>query len=134
MTFHKWLLYLPAMPTYTPSPGLPFGRVHLHTPVNLAVCPGAYLISEPFPLTLPGTALLLASTLAPEGAAKAPGLGMLWGQAELSGWGWGPSPLPLPSPGSLLEPGMQTVSGCTEHLPSQPHTWELWASQLNKQP
>lgn len=117
-----------------PPRGLPLGRAHLHIPVNLAVCPGAYLISEPFPLALPGAALLLASTLIPEGAAEALSLRMLWGWAEQSGWGWGPSHLPLPSPGSLLERGMQTGSGCTEHLPSQPHAREPQTSRLNKQP
>lgn len=79
-----------------------------------------YLISEPFPLALPGASLLLALIFAPKGAAEAPGLGMLWDWAERSGWVWGPSPLPLPSLGPVPELGMQTGSGCTEHLPSQP--------------
>lgn len=82
-----------------------------------------------FPSHPPAAAALLALTLAPEGAAEALGLGTLWGWAERSGWDWGPSPLPLPSPSSLAEPAMWTGSGCTEHLPAQPHTRELRMSR-----
>lgn len=125
LTFHKWLLYLPAIPTYVPHPGLPLTRAHLYIPVNLA-----HLISEPFPLAPPWRGVALgfdprSQRQCQNGVALGPG------RAGLADVGVLPCSHFLP---------WARCRGCgwalvvqSQRLPSQPHAWEPGPSQHPKQ-
>lgn len=94
LTFHKWLLYLPAIPTYVPHPGLPLTRAHLYIPVNLA-----HLISEPFPLAPPWRGVALGFDPRSQRQCRSPSLGLLWGQEQQDWLMLGSFPAPTFFPG-----------------------------------